>query len=94
VARQFLACCLAADAALVYLDLAKLYLLQGRARETRELAFEAEAWLRKLGVEREAEEAVLLCWKAAQQEGATLDLVEQAIEALERARPLPRGKVL
>jgi hypothetical protein len=62
------------------------------ARETRELAFEAEARLRKLGVEREAEEAVLLFWKAAQQEVATVALVEQAIEALERAKPLPRGK--
>lgn len=81
-----------ADAALVTLDLAKLYLAQSRTRETRKLAFEAEAKLRKLGVEREAEEAVLLFWKAAQQEVATLDLVEQAIEALEHARPIHRGK--
>lgn len=77
------------DAALAALELAHLYLVQNRTKEVRRLAFQAEAKLRKLGIEHKAEEAVALFWKAAQQEAATPGLAEETIETLRRARPEP-----
>jgi hypothetical protein len=78
---------LPADAALVTLELARLYLRQGRTAETRELAAEAAPVLDHLGVEHQARQAVALFWQAARTEAATLELVERAIDALRRARP-------
>jgi tetratricopeptide (TPR) repeat protein len=90
VRKQFEARPLPADAALVALELARLYLRQGRTAKTRELAAEAAPVLENLGVEHQAQQAVALFWQAARTEAATLELVERAIDALRRARPAAR----
>lgn len=87
VRKQFEDRPLPADAALAALELARLYLRQGRTAETRELAAEAAPVLDHLGVEHQARQAVALFWQAARTEAATLELVERAIDALRRARP-------
>ncbi|HYG62347.1 MAG TPA: helix-turn-helix domain-containing protein [Thermoanaerobaculia bacterium] len=77
------------DRALADLELGRLYLRQGRTAETRELASAAEPVFRRLGVEREAEEAVEIFWEAAHREGANMEMVERALEALLQAKPFP-----
>jgi tetratricopeptide (TPR) repeat protein len=77
------------DVALADLELARLYLRQGRNAETRELAAAAWPVFRRLGVEREAAEAIQLFWKAARRERATVEMADRALEALLRARPCP-----
>lgn len=90
VRREFAARGLVFDLALTSLELARLYLRQGRRAETCQLAEEVGTVLRQLGVESEARQAVELFREAARQEAATLDLVERAIAALYRARPARR----
>jgi len=77
------------DVALADLELARLYLRQGRNAETRELAAAAWPVFRRLGVAREAAEAIQLFWKAARRERATVDMADRALEALLRAWPCP-----
>jgi tetratricopeptide (TPR) repeat protein len=91
VIREFALYSIFYDAALATLELARLYLRQGRAGDTRDLAQQAEPTFRKLRLERKAKEAVDLFCEAAKREIATLELVERAIEALRRARPRMRN---
>ena len=74
------------DEALATLELARLYLRQGKTVETRELAARAEPVFRELGVAPRAQEAVLVFLEAARQEVATLELLDQALHALQEAR--------
>lgn len=89
VRKEFAAPGLEFDTALADLELARLYLKQGRTVETRELAATAEPAFRRLGVDREAAEAVQLFWRAARLERSTFEMVERALEALQRTRPGP-----
>jgi transcriptional regulator with XRE-family HTH domain len=90
VRREFAARGMVFDLALTNLELARLYLRQGRTAETRQLAEETGTVLHQLGVEREPQQAVDLLREAARQEAATLELVERAIAALYRVRPTRR----
>jgi tetratricopeptide (TPR) repeat protein len=89
VRQEFAAPGLEFDTALADLELARIYLKQGRTVETRELAATAEPAFRRLGVDREAAEAVQLFWRAARLERATFGMVERALETLQRTRPCP-----
>ena len=75
------------DEAIATLELARLYLRQVRTAETRELATRAEPVFSALGVEPRVLEAVQLFLAAARQEAATLELLDQALQALSRAKP-------
>ncbi|HEX9940504.1 MAG TPA: hypothetical protein VGG03_00695 [Thermoanaerobaculia bacterium] len=93
VRSEFTARALPYDAALAALDLAVLWLEEGRAAEVRELAL-AMAWIfQAQGIAREALAALALFRDAALGETATVELVRRTIAELERARrsaPPPR----
>jgi tetratricopeptide (TPR) repeat protein len=72
------------DVALVSLDLAALYLRQGRPAEVGRLAEEMLVTFRALGIRREAIAALLLLQEAAQAERATLALCEEVAAQLRR----------
>lgn len=61
--------------AIVSLDLATLYLRQGRLEETRELVEQTLATFRSLGIRREAIAALLVLHRALGRQKATLDLM-------------------
>ncbi len=77
------------DAALATLELATLYLEEGRTAEVRKLAsglkwiFEAE------GIEREALAALRLFYEAAEKEAATVELTRRMVSYLYRAQHDP-----
>lgn len=75
------------DEATATLELARLYLRHGLTFETRDLAARAEPMFYALGIEPKALEAVQLFLGAARQEAASLELLDQALQALSRARP-------
>ena len=77
------------DVALVSLDLAALYLEQGRTAEVKELGSETipQFLARKIG--REALAAVALFQEAAKREQATVELVRKTAERIKAARSLP-----
>jgi tetratricopeptide (TPR) repeat protein len=80
---------LAYDAALVSLDLALLYLEQGRMAEVRTLA-ESMAWIfAAQGVEREAVAALRLFSDAARKEAASVELAKRMVRYLHRAQHDP-----
>lgn len=86
VRRDFTARALAYDAALSSLDLSLLWLKAGRMAEVRELAL-AMGWIFKAnGIDREALAALKLFCDAAQREAATVEMAQQAITAIEKAR--------
>ncbi|HYG62383.1 MAG TPA: hypothetical protein VEL74_07365 [Thermoanaerobaculia bacterium] len=68
------------------LELARLYLRQGRTDKTKELAARAEPVFRELNVAPRALESVLVFLEAARQEAATLELLDQALQALGQGR--------
>jgi lipopolysaccharide biosynthesis regulator YciM len=74
------------DEALATLELARLYLRQRRTDKTKELAARAEPVFRELNVAPRVQESVLVFLEAARQEVATLELLDQALQALEEAR--------
>lgn len=80
------------NAALASLDLAKVYLQQGRTAETKRLAAEMHPIFASLEVQREAIAALLVFQHAAEQETASLRLVEEVIRSVRRiqAGPLQR----
>lgn len=78
------------DASLVTLDLANLYLQQGRLAEVRALAEEMLAVFLSHDIHRQALAALTVFQKAAQADGATPDLVEEIAHYLRRARRNPR----
>ncbi len=75
--------------ALVTLDLATVFLRQGRTRSVRVLVDEMLAVFRKIGIQREALAAVLLLRQAVLQERLTLGLLNQVAEYLRRAEQNP-----
>src|SRR6185436_1739813 len=74
------------DAALAALDLAKLYLQQGRTAEVKHLASQMVTVFREQGVHREALAAVQLFQEAAEREKATFELALRLADYLRRAR--------
>ena len=83
------------DAALAGLDLATLYLQQGRTRDVLPLALQMETVFRIKKVDREAMAALLLFCEAARREEATAELARHTAEVIEKAQigkaipPLP-----
>jgi hypothetical protein len=77
------------DAALVSLELAALYLHQGRCAEVRELAEAMVATFRRLGVHREAVEAAQLFARAAAREALTAGFLARLAHYLRQARSGP-----
>jgi tetratricopeptide (TPR) repeat protein len=77
------------DAALATLELAVLYLEQGRTREVRTLARQMATIFRTQGVHREALAALKLFCEAAEKESATVELARRVAEYLYRAQHNP-----
>jgi tetratricopeptide (TPR) repeat protein len=78
------------NAALASLDLAKVYLLQGRTAETKQVAAEMHPIFVSRDVQREAIAALLVFQQAAEQESASLRLVEEVIRSVRRAQAGPQ----
>lgn len=72
------------DAALVGLELAALWLRQGRAREVRELAEEMHETFEDLGVQREAQRALYFVREACRHQAVTAPMIERIRGFLER----------
>jgi tetratricopeptide (TPR) repeat protein len=89
VRDEFVAQGLGYNAALASLDLAKIYLEQGRTAETRQLALEMHSIFAAQDIHREALVAVAFFQQAAEQERATVWLVEQVTGYLKLARINP-----
>jgi tetratricopeptide (TPR) repeat protein len=89
VRRSLLVEANAFDAALISLDLAALYLRQGRAEETKRLAAEIVPVFRSLEVHRDALAAVFVFQQAAEMEQLTLGLVDEVAAYLRQARHDP-----
>jgi tetratricopeptide (TPR) repeat protein len=86
VIRDFTDLELAYEAALASLDLAVLYLKEGRTAEVQRLAV-AMGWIFKAkGIAREALAALSLFCEAAQQETATIELAKRVIAEVESAQ--------
>lgn len=85
VRQAFLADALAFDAALISLDLATLYLRQGRAQETKRLAAEILPVFQSREVYREAAAALIVFQRAAEVEQLTLGLVDEVAAYLRQA---------
>jgi len=85
VRDEFVAQGIGYDAALVLLDLARIYLLQGRTAETRQLAVEMHEIFVSREIHREALVALSFFQKAAEQERASVQLVEEVTRYLKRA---------
>lgn len=77
------------DAALISLDLARVYARQGRGAEMRKLAEEMLPIFQSLEIRREAMSALILFQKAAAMERVTLGLVQELSDTLQESRPLP-----
>lgn len=77
------------DTAMVSLDLALVYLEQGRPAEVRRLAHEMHALFQAEDIHLEAQAALLLFDKAAREETTTVALVEELVDYLKRARGNP-----
>lgn len=74
------------DAALASLELASLYLEEGRTREVKALAREMAPIFQAQGIAREALAALSAFSEAAQREAATLDLVKRVMADIAAAR--------
>jgi tetratricopeptide (TPR) repeat protein len=92
VRRDFTVRGLPYEAALSSLDLALLWLREGRRKEVRDLAL-AMAWIfRAKKIHREALAALSLFCEAAKQDAATVELTQQVIAEIERVkRSAPRS---
>jgi transcriptional regulator with XRE-family HTH domain/tetratricopeptide (TPR) repeat protein len=86
VRRDFTARGLPYDAALSSLDLAVLYLKEGRTGEVKALAREMAPIFQAQGIAREALASLSLFRDAAQQETATVELACRVIAEIERTR--------
>jgi tetratricopeptide (TPR) repeat protein len=93
VRREFAARGIAIDTALVSLDLAVIYLKQGRTAEVKELAAEMVAIFRAQRVQQEALAAVLVFQKAADRERATVDQARRLAGYLRQAQHDPGAKL-
>lgn len=92
VHRGFLEREMSYDAALVSLDLARLYADQGRNRELGDLAREMVAAFEALGIHREALAALSIFQRAAAAEAVTQGMIRELAAYLEATRdnPAPR----
>lgn len=91
VRRDFCARQIAYDAALASLELAVLYLEEGRTREVQGLARELAWVFARQGIEQETKDATRLFCQAVEQEHATLELVQRLVRNLLGVRrPHPR----
>lgn len=92
VRKGFVELGIAYEAAFVSLDLATLYLRQGRTGEIRELVGEIVPIFQSRDVHRDALAAVLLLQRAVEMETLTLKTVEEVAEVIRRsqAKPGPR----
>jgi tetratricopeptide (TPR) repeat protein/DNA-binding XRE family transcriptional regulator len=77
------------DAALASLELATLYLEEGRTAEVRLVASELKWIFEAEGIEREALAALLLFYEAAEQEAMTVELARRMVSFLYRAQHDP-----
>ena len=84
--KQFIEAGIGFDAALVSLDLASLYMHQGRSADVKRLAEEMLPIFRAQDIHREAFASLLLFHKAAQAEKLNLGMVRDLASYLERAR--------
>jgi transcriptional regulator with XRE-family HTH domain len=89
VRRYFNVHRIAYDAALVSLELAVLYLEDGRTAEVKRLSEEMYWIFKSQGVHQEALAALRLFYEAATREEASADLARRLIEYLTRARSHP-----
>jgi tetratricopeptide (TPR) repeat protein len=89
VRSEFISRSLGYDVALVSLELAVLYLEDGRTREVMEIAHQMETAFRSQGVHREAIAALRLFQEAANRETATVELARRLVKYLLRARYEP-----
>ncbi|HEX7186552.1 MAG TPA: hypothetical protein VF756_32330 [Thermoanaerobaculia bacterium] len=87
VQNEFTSRGMAYDAGLVSLDLALLYLQEGRTSELKQLARELVTLFESRDVHREALSAVYLFQRACEEERLTVDLVSYLSELLRRRRP-------
>lgn len=94
VRKGFLELGVAYDAAAVSLELAALYLRQGRTSELKDLAEEIIPIFRSRDVHQEAFAALLLFQRAVEMETLTLRMVEEVAEVLRRFRGQPRPEAL
>lgn len=85
----FLAGSLVFDAALTSLDLAALYIRQGRSAEVRSLAAEMLPVFQSREVHREALAALIVFQKAAEMEQITTGLVQEISSYLQKVRTNP-----
>ena len=86
VRREFTARMLPYDAALSSLEVAVLYLKEGRTGEVKVLAREMAPLFQAQGIAREALASLSLFRDAAQQETATVELALRVISEVEKAR--------
>ncbi len=89
IRQEFLAEGNAYDASMASLDLALVYLRQGRTTELGELAEEAHRVFETQDVHREAHAALLLFREAVRQERVTVDLIRELMTYLKKARIQP-----
>lgn len=93
VRKEFAARGIAFDTALVALDLAVIYLKQGRTAEVKKLAAEMVAIFRAQRVQQEALAAVLVFQKAADRERATIEQARRLAGYLRQAQHDPGAKL-
>ena len=89
VAEELVARAIAFDASRACLDLAELYLRQGRTADVKRLSRQMVAVFRAQQVHREALAAVILFQEAAEQERATVELARRLAAYLRRAQHNP-----
>jgi tetratricopeptide (TPR) repeat protein len=89
VRDEFIAQGIGYDAAVVLLDLAKIYLRQGRTAETRQIAAEMHRIFVSREIHREAVVALVFFQQAVEQERATVQLVEEITGYLKRSQGNP-----
>jgi tetratricopeptide (TPR) repeat protein len=94
VRREFEKCRQHYDCALVSLDLAMLWLRQGRREETRQLALELINYFRALGIAREAAASLIVYRQWAESDYVSNDILHDKLkltaallEELERQKP-------
>ena len=90
--REFTARNMSYDAALATLELAALYIKEGRTSEVRNLAQEMIEIFRAQDVHREALAALAVFHSAAVLETATVELTRETASRLEKERRHPYGK--
>jgi tetratricopeptide (TPR) repeat protein len=89
VRQAFIELDLSYDVALVSLDLAGTYTLQGRSADVRDIAEETLAIFQGHNIHREALAALLVFCSAARSDQAGIELVREVSEFLKRARNNP-----